>query len=124
MAGRVIFHVDMNSFYASVETADHPGLKGKPLAIAGNAKKRKGIVVTASYEARARGVKPPVPLWEARRACRDLIVREPRFERYREKSRQMFELLNEYTEIVEPVSIDEGYMDVSDCIPEGAPALA
>ncbi|PTL40444.1 DNA polymerase IV [Alkalicoccus saliphilus] len=124
MGGRVIFHVDMNSFYASVETADNPELKGKPLAIAGNAKKRKGIVVTASYEARARGVKPPVPLWEARRACRDLIVREPRFERYREKSRQMFELLNEYTEMVEPVSIDEGYMDVSDCIPAGAPALA
>lgn len=59
--GRVIFHIDMNSFYASVETAYDPSLSGKPLAIAGNAKERKGIVVTCSYEARARGVKPPMP---------------------------------------------------------------
>jgi DNA polymerase IV len=124
MAGRVIFHVDMNSFYASVEAADDPVLKGKPLAIAGNAKKRKGIVVTASYEARAKGIKPPLPLWEAKKLCRDLIVREPRFERYREKSRQMFELLFEYTEFVQPVSIDEGYMDVTDHIKGSAMYIA
>ncbi|WP_147802840.1 DNA polymerase IV [Alkalicoccus halolimnae] len=124
MAGRVIFHVDMNSFYASVEAADDPILKGKPLAIAGNAKKRKGIVVTASYEARAKGIKPPLPLWEAKNLCRDLIVREPRFERYREKSRQIFELLFEYTDLVQPVSIDEGYMDVTDHINGSAVAMA
>ncbi|WP_416149585.1 DNA polymerase IV [Salipaludibacillus sp. HK11] len=110
---RIIFHVDMNSFYASVEAAYDPKLLGKPLAIAGNAKERRGIVVTASYEARARGVKPPMPLWEAKKACPDLVVREPNFDRYRLASTQMFQLLYEYTPLVEPVSIDEGYMDVT-----------
>ncbi|PRO66737.1 DNA polymerase IV [Alkalicoccus urumqiensis] len=113
MAGRIVMHVDMNSFYASVESADDPALQGKPLAIAGNAKKRKGIVVTASYEARRKGVKPPQPLWEAKKTCPDLLVREPRFDRYREISRQMFQLLLEYTPLVEPVSIDEGYLDMT-----------
>ncbi|MCE7794365.1 DNA polymerase IV [Salipaludibacillus sp. CUR1] len=111
--GRIIFHVDMNSFYASVEAAYDPELKGKPLAIAGNAKARRGIVVTASYEARARGVKPPMPLWEALRECPELIVREPNFDKYRQASSRMFQLLYEYTPLVEPVSIDEGYMDVT-----------
>lgn len=81
--GRVIFHVDMNSFYASVETAYNPKLKGKPLAIAGNPEERKGIVVTSSYEARAKGVKTTMQLWEARRLCPELIVMRPNFDRYR-----------------------------------------
>lgn len=104
----------MNSFYASVEMAYDPSLKGRPLAIAGNAKERKGIVVTCSYEARARGVKPPMPLWEAKRLCPELIVKEPNFDRYRSSSREMFQVLREYTDLVEPVSIDEGYMDLTD----------
>ncbi|MFC8152257.1 DNA polymerase IV [Bacillus paralicheniformis] len=112
--GRVIFHIDMNSFYASVEMAYDPSLKGRPLAIAGNAKERKGIVVTCSYEARARGVKPPMPLWEAKRLCPELIVKPPNFDRYRSSSREMFQVLREYTDLVEPVSIDEGYMDLTD----------
>ncbi|MEO2282613.1 DNA polymerase IV [Bacillus licheniformis] len=112
--GRVIFHIDMNSFYASVEMAYDPSLKGRPLAIAGNAKERKGIVVTCSYEARARGVKPPMPLWEAKRLCPELIVKPPNFDRYRSSSREMFQVLREYTDLVEPVSIDEGYMGLTD----------
>jgi len=104
----------MNSFYASVEAAYDPELLGKPLAIAGNAKERRGIVVTASYEARAKGVKPPMPLWEAKKLCPELLVRQPNFDRYRLASTQMFQLLYEYTPFVEPVSIDEGYMDVTD----------
>ncbi|MCM3085251.1 MULTISPECIES: DNA polymerase IV [Bacillus] len=104
----------MNSFYASVEMAYDPSLKGRPLAIAGNAKERKGIVVTCSYEARARGVKPPMPLWEAKRLCPELIVKPPNFDRYRSSSREMFQVLREYTDLVEPVSIDEGYMDLTD----------
>lgn len=123
MTARVIFHIDMNSFYASVEAADHPELKGKPLAIAGNAKKRKGIVVTASYEARAKGIKPPVPLWEAKKLCRDLIVREPDFVRYREKSQQMFTILTEYSDLLEPVSIDEGFLDVTEAAGTISPIL-
>ncbi|MGM0834643.1 MAG: DNA polymerase IV [Bacillota bacterium] len=114
-SGRIIFHVDMNSFYASVEMAYDPTLQGKPLAIAGNVEERKGIVVTCSYEARAFGVKTTMPLWEAKQKCPQLIVRKPNFERYRKSSQAMFALLRTYTDLVEPVSIDEGYMDVTDC---------
>ncbi|MDR0122005.1 DNA polymerase IV [Bacillus pumilus] len=111
--GRIIFHIDMNSFYASVEMAYDPSLRGKPLAISGNAKERKGIVVTCSYEARALGVKPPMPLWEAKRLCPGLIVRTPNFDRYRSSSQEMFTILREYSDLVEPVSIDEGYIDLT-----------
>ncbi|HLR42326.1 MAG TPA: DNA polymerase IV [Pseudogracilibacillus sp.] len=111
---RVIFHIDMNSFYASVEVAHDPRLKGKPIAIAGNPEQRKGIVVTSSYEARAKGVKTTMPLWEAKKLCPELIVIRPNFNRYREMSAKIFQLLAEMTSIIEPVSIDEGYMDVTD----------
>ncbi|RSK29376.1 DNA polymerase IV [Bacillus sp. HMF5848] len=104
----------MNSFYASVEMACDPTLKGKPLAIAGNPEERRGIIVTCSYEARKHGVKTTMPLWEAKKLCPDLIIRKPNFERYRHASKAMFELLREYTELVEPVSIDEGYVDVTE----------
>ncbi|WAA11228.1 DNA polymerase IV [Fervidibacillus albus] len=111
---RIIFHVDMNSFYASVEMAQNPTLKGKPLAICGNPEERRGIIVTCSYEARKYGVKTTMPLWEAKRLCPQLIVRRPNFDLYRKTSLQMFDLLREYTPFVEPVSIDEGYMDVTE----------
>lgn len=111
---KVIFHVDMNSFYASVEMAYNQSLKGKPIAIAGNPEERKGIVVTSSYEARAKGVKTTMPLWEAKKLCPDLIVIRPNFPRYRETSAQIFRLLATMTPVIEPVSIDEGYMDVTE----------
>lgn len=112
---RIIFHVDMNSFYASVEMAQNPDLRGKPLAVAGNVEERKGIIVTCSYEAREKGVKTTMPLWQARKLCPNLIVVPPDFETYKSYSSRMFQLLQEYTEWVEPVSIDEGYMDVTEC---------
>jgi len=112
--GRVIFHIDMNCFYASVEMAYNPELKGKPLAIAGNPEERKGIIVTSSYEARAKGVKTTMPLWRARKLCPELTVMRPNFERYRQASKEIFTFLSEITPIIEPVSIDEGYMDVAD----------
>lgn len=111
---RIIFHIDMNSFYASVEVAYNPQLKGKPVAIAGNPQERKGIIVTSSYEARAKGVKTTMPLWEARRLCPDLIVLPPNFDRYRKASTAIFKRLAKFTPLIEPVSIDEGYMDVTD----------
>ncbi|RPF55697.1 DNA polymerase IV [Aquisalibacillus elongatus] len=114
--GRIIYHVDMNSFYASVEMAYNPKLKGKPVAIAGNPEERRGIVVTSSYEARAKGVKTTMPLWQAFQHCPELIVLKPNFDRYREASRHMFSILSEVTPIVQPVSIDEGYMDVTDYV--------
>ncbi|RKJ25486.1 DNA polymerase IV, partial [Butyricicoccus sp. 1XD8-22] len=114
-SGRVILHVDMNSFFASVEIADDPSLKGKPLAIAGDAKQRKGIIVTCSYEARKYGIKTTMQLWEAKRLCPKLIVKQPNHERYRLVSRAIFDLLRRYSDLVEPVSIDEGYVDITDC---------
>ncbi|WP_430785406.1 DNA polymerase IV [Virgibacillus flavescens] len=119
--GRVIFHIDMNCFYASVEMAYNQKLKGRPLAIAGNPEERKGIIVTSSYEARAKGVKTTMPLWEARKLCPNLIVMRPNFERYRMASREMFKILSDITPHVQPVSIDEGYMDISDCQDLGSP---
>lgn len=118
---RVIFHIDMNCFYASVEIAANPKLKGKPLAIAGNPQERKGIVVTSSYEARAKGVKTTMPLWEAKKLCPNLIVMRPDFSKYRSASEKLFRMLADITPIVQPVSIDEGYMDLSDIAMEQNP---
>ncbi|SFQ00764.1 DNA polymerase-4 [Psychrobacillus psychrotolerans] len=111
---RIIFHLDMNSFYASVEQAHDPSLKGKAIAIAGNPKERRGILVTCSYEARAKGVYTTMSVWEAKRKCPELILLPPNFEIYRIASKAMFEILRSYTHLVEPVSIDEGYMDVTE----------
>lgn len=111
--GRIIFHIDMNCFYAAVEMALDPSLKGKPVAIAGNPEERKGIVVTSSYEARAKGVKTTMPLWEAKKLCPHLHVLRPNHERYRMASKEMFKILASITPQIEPVSIDEGYIDVT-----------
>jgi DNA polymerase IV len=119
--GRVILHVDMNSFYASVEMAYDPALKGKPLAIAGNVEERRGIIITCSYEARKFGVKTTMPLWEAKKLCPQLIVKKPNFERYRSASIGMFDVLRNYTDLVEPVSIDEGYLDITESFELGSP---
>ncbi|WP_411953382.1 DNA polymerase IV [Alkalibacillus sp. S2W] len=125
MKRRIIFHVDMNSFYASVEMAYQPDLKGKPVAIAGDPEKRKGIVVTSNYEARAYGVKTTMPLWQAYEKCPQLIALKPNFPRYREASKQIFSVLESVTPYVQPISIDEGYMDVTDYDGElTAPQLA
>ncbi|GAB4073517.1 DNA polymerase IV [Barrientosiimonas marina] len=119
--GRVIFHVDMNSFYASVETAYNPELKGRPVAIAGNPEERKGIVVTSSYEARAKGVKTTMPLGQAKKLCPELIVLRPNFDRYRTASKEIFQMLAEITPYIQPVSIDEGYMDITGTEQHGSP---
>lgn len=110
---RVILHVDMNSFYASVEQSHDPRLKGLPLAIAGNPKQRRGIVVTCSYEARAKGVYATMNVGEARALCPELLVMPPDFDKYRLASESVFTLLRTYTDLVEPVSIDEAYMDIT-----------
>ena len=98
--GRVILHADMNSFYASVETADDPQLRGKPLAIAGNPDERKGIIVTCNYEARAYGIKTTMALWQAKKLCKDLIVKRIGIERFLGRFllflRSSLPLLNQY----------------------------
>ncbi|MER2071559.1 MAG: DNA polymerase IV, partial [Psychrobacillus sp.] len=93
---RIIFHLDMNSFYASVEQAHNPSLKGKPIAVAGNPKERRGILVTCSYEARARGIYTTMSVWEAKRKCPELILLPPNFESYRAASKAMFDILRSY----------------------------
>jgi DNA polymerase IV len=119
--GRVILHVDMNSFYASVEMAYDSTLKGKPLAIAGNVEERRGIIITCSYVARKYGVKTTMPIWEAKKLCPTLILMKPNFDRYRASSLAMFEILRQYSDLVEPVSIDEGYVDITDSYLLGSP---
>ncbi|MGE7625192.1 DNA polymerase IV [Viridibacillus sp. NPDC096237] len=114
--GRIIFHIDMNCFYASVEQSHDPTLKGKAIAIAGNPKERRGILVTCSYEARAKGVYTTMAVWEAKRKCPELILLPPNIERYRIASKAIFDILRTYTELVEPVSIDEGYIDVTELV--------
>ncbi|WP_018660576.1 DNA polymerase IV [Heyndrickxia acidiproducens] len=119
--GRVILHVDMNSFFASVEIAENPELKGKPVAIAGNPKERKGIIVTCSYEARKYGVKTTMTVWEAKKRCPELLIIPPHFDRYKRASNAMFSILRTYTPLVEPVSIDEGYLDITSRHELGSP---
>lgn len=93
---RIIFHLDMNSFYASVEQAHDPSLKGKAIAVAGDPKQRRGILVTCSYEARAKGVYTTMSVWEAKRKCPELILLPPNFERYRAASKAIYHKINEH----------------------------
>ncbi|NYF24652.1 DNA polymerase IV [Sporosarcina sp. JAI121] len=110
---KVILHLDMNSFFASVEQAHDPSLKGIPMAVAGNPKARRGILVTCSYEARALGIYTTMTVGEAKRLCPDLVIVPPDFEKYRTASSAVFDLLRTYTDLVEPVSIDEAYIDIT-----------
>jgi len=110
-ANRKIIHVDMDAFYASVEQMDNPELKGKPLAVGGGSK--RGVVSAASYEARVFGVRSAMAGFKARKLCPDLIFVKPRFDRYKEISVQIRKIFFEYTDLVEPLSLDEAYLDVT-----------
>src|SRR5512141_314512 len=110
---RVIFHLDMDAFYASVEQRDNPSLKGKPV-IVGSPPTQRGVVCAASYEARKFGVRSAMPSVTAKRKCPDLIFVKPRFDVYKEASRQIRAIFAEYTRIVEPLSLDEAYLDVTE----------
>jgi len=109
---RKIIHVDMDAFYASVEQMDNPELKGKPLAVGGGGK--RGVVSAASYEARKFGVRSAMSGAQARRNCPDLIFVKPRFDRYQEISKQIRKIFYDYTDLVEPLSLDEAYLDVTE----------
>lgn len=108
---RKILHIDMDAFYASIEQRDNPDYKGKPLAV-GHGKKR-GVVAAASYEARKYGVYSAMPSVVASRKCPHLIFAKPRFEVYRSVSQQVREIFFEYTDKVEPLSLDEAFLDVT-----------
>ncbi|WP_209401485.1 DNA polymerase IV [Pseudozobellia sp. WGM2] len=108
---RKIIHVDMDAFYASVEQLDDPELRGKPIAVGGSSK--RGVVAAASYEARKYGVKSAMSSVLAKRNCPELIFVKPRFERYKEISKQIRTIFYDYTDLVEPLSLDEAYLDVT-----------
>lgn len=109
---RKIIHVDMDAFYASVEQLDNPDLRGKPLAVGGN--EIRGVVAAASYEARKFGVRSAMSGALAKQKCPQLIFVPPRFSRYKEISSKIREIFYEYTDLVEPLSLDEAYLDVTE----------
>lgn len=110
---RVILHSDMNSFYASVEQAENPALRGKPVVVAGKEELRHGIVLTKSVEAKKYGIKTAEALWQARAKCPDLIVLPPRYKLYRRYSEMARAIYYQYTDLVEPFGLDECWIDLT-----------
>src|SRR5438270_853662 len=110
---RRIIHIDMDAFYASVESRDDPSLRGKPLAVGGSPQSR-GVVMAANYEARAFGVRSAIPMARAVRLCPQLAIVRPDFARYKAVSQQVMAILRSCTPLVEPLSLDEAYLDVTE----------
>jgi DNA polymerase-4 len=110
---RKIIHIDMDAFYASVEQRDNPVLRGKPIAVGGSPQGRGGVIATASYEARKFGIRSAMSSKRAAQLCRELIFVRPRFDAYKEVSRQIREIFHRYTDLIEPLSLDEAFLDVT-----------
>jgi DNA polymerase-4 len=111
---RKIIHCDCDCFYASIEMRDNPELLGKPIAV-GGLPTRRGVVATCNYEARKFGIHSAMAAATARKLCPELIIIRPDMDKYREASRQIHEIFERYTAVIEPLSLDEAFLDVSDC---------
>lgn len=122
LATRHILHADLDAFYAAVEQLDNPELRGKPVLV-GSRPEDRGVVATASYEARRFGVHSAMPMRSALRLCPQGIIVRPRFDRYREVSDRVMEIFHDLTGLVEPLSLDEAYLDITDLVLEGSPPL-
>jgi DNA polymerase-4 len=109
----MILHMDMDAFYASVEQLDNPDLKDKPVIVGGRSK--RGVVSAASYEARKFGVHSAMPLYQAIQKCPEGIVILPRIKRYKDVSKEIMSILSDFSPLVEPVSIDEAFVDITGC---------
>lgn len=114
MAVRKIIHIDMDAFYASIEQRDHPEYRGKPICVGGSPEGRGGVVATASYEARKYGIHSAMSSKRALQLCKHAIFVRPRFEAYKEASRKIREIFRRYTDLIEPLSLDEAYLDVTE----------
>jgi len=112
VAERKIIHIDADCFYAAVEMREDPGLQGKPVAVGGNERQR-GVVATCNYEARSWGVHSAMPTAQALKLCPDLIVIRPKMDMYRQASREIHAILQDYSDIIEPLSLDEAFLDVT-----------
>lgn len=110
---RTVLHSDLNNFYASVELLSHPELRGKPVAVAGDAEARHGIILAKNYEAKAYGVQTAEPLWQAKRKCPDIVFLPPHFDLYEEYSHAAREIYYDYTDMIEPFGLDECWLDVT-----------
>ncbi|MDQ6824862.1 MAG: DNA polymerase IV, partial [Candidatus Eremiobacteraeota bacterium] len=108
----MILHGDLDAFYAAVAQRDDPSLRGKPLVVAGSS--RRAVVLTASYEARPYGIHSAMPLYQAKACCPELVVAAPTFEKYRDASRLLFEILRSHGHAVEGLSLDEAFCDLGD----------
>src|SRR5947209_4623719 len=118
---RTIMHVDLDAFYSALEQRDHPELRGKPVIVGGDPDGR-GVVATASYEARKSGVGSAMPCRTARRLCPDAIFLRPRFDVYADVSRDVMAVLREVSPVLETISLDEAFVDVSGRAPDAASA--
>ena len=110
---RKIIHIDMDAFYASVEQRDNPDYRGKPLVVGGSPQGRGGVVATASYEARKFGIRSAMSSRQALQLCPHALFVKPRFEAYKEASKKIREIFSRYTDLIEPLSLDEAYLDVT-----------
>lgn len=111
---RKIIHIDMDAFYASVEQRDYPEYRGKPIAVGGSPQGRGGVVATASYEARKYGVRSAMPSKRALQLCPHIIFVRPRFDVYKDVSRHIRSIFHRYTDLIEPLSLDEAFLDVTE----------